>query len=131
MPTPLADFVRRFYEARTSGDPEALRPLIAEDVVWEEPEIADHMGRLIGADAVLDMIARALAATGGTFRLEVTETLETATHCAAVVAWSAARDGRPLRGRELAVFRIAHGRIAHAAFHPENIADDKAFWGEG
>jgi ribosomal protein L35AE/L33A len=76
------------------------------------------------------MIGRARAATGGTFRLEVVETVETRSHCAAVIAWSAERDGRAVEGRELAVFGVSGNRIVSARFHPENIADDRAFWGE-
>ena len=124
--------VRRFYAARAEagGDPEALRPFLAPDVDWAEPEVGAHMGRLSGAGAVLDMIRRARAATGGTFRLEVVATVETRTHCAALVAWSAERDGGAVSGRELAVFGVSGGRIVSARFHPENVADDHAFWGE-
>ncbi len=123
--------VRRFYAARAAaGDPEALRPFLAPDVDWAEPEVGVHMGRLPGAEAVFDMIRRAQSATGSTFRLEVVETVETRTHCAALVAWSAERDGGAVQGRELAVFGVSGGRIVSARFHPENIADDRAFWGE-
>jgi ketosteroid isomerase-like protein len=125
-----AALVRRFYAAREAGDAEALRPFLAPDVDWVEPEVGDHMGRLRGADAVLGMIRRARAATGGTFRLAVAETVETRSHCAALIVWSAERDGRAIGGRELAVFGVAGGRIVSARFHPEDIADDHAFWGE-
>ena len=126
-----AALVRRFYALRAeTGDPEALRAFLAPDVDWAEPEVGAHMGRLPGAEAVLDMIARAQAATGGTFLLEVVDTVETRTHCAALVAWSAERDGGTVRGRELAVFGVAGGRIVSARFHPEDISDDRAFWGE-
>ncbi len=123
--------VRRFYAARAGADrPEALHRFLAPDVDWAEPEVGAHMGRLRGAEAVLGMIGRARAATGGTFRLEVVETVETRSHCAAVIAWSAERDGRAVEGRELAVFGVSGNRIVSARFHPENIADDRAFWGE-
>ena len=123
--------VRRFYAARAeASDPEALRPFLAPGVDWVEPDVGAHMGRLSGTEAVLDMIRRARAATGGTFRLAVVETVETRTHCAALIAWSAERAGRPVRGRELAVFGVSGGRIVSARFHPEDIADDQVFWGE-
>jgi ketosteroid isomerase-like protein len=123
--------VRRFYAARAAGgDPEELRPFLAPDVDWVEPEVGDHMGRLSGAGAVLDMIRRARATTGGTFRLAVAEMVETRSHCAALIAWSAQRDGRAVHGRELAVFGVSGGRIVSARFHPEDIGDDRAFWGE-
>ncbi len=129
-----AALVRRFYAARAAvaaaGDTEVLRPFLAPDVDWVEPEVGAHMGRLPGAEAVLDMIRRAQATTGGTFRLAVAEAIETRTHCAALVIWSAERDGRAVRGRELAVFGVADGRIVSARFHPDDITDDLAFWGE-
>jgi len=130
VPDGPAALIRRFYAARQAGDTEALRAFLAPGVDWVEPDVGGHMGRLRGADAVLDMIRRAGQATGGTFRLAVAETVETSTHCAALVTWSAERGGRTIRGRELAVFGVADGRIASARFHPENIADDRAFWGE-
>ena len=129
-----AALVRRFYAARATAaaasDVEALRPFLAPDVDWVEPEVGAHMGRLPGAEAVLDMIRRAQVATGGTFRLAVAEAVETSTHCAALVVWSAERDGRAVRGREPAVFSVAEGRIVSARFHPDDIGDDLAFWDE-
>jgi ketosteroid isomerase-like protein len=125
-----AALTRRFYAARAAGDLAAVRGFLAPDVAWQEPEVGDHMGLLRGPDAVLDMMARAQAATGGSFRLAVAETLATATHCAALIAWSATRDGRRIEGRELAVLGWREGRIVSAQFHPERLADDRAFWGE-
>ncbi|PPK98193.1 ketosteroid isomerase-like protein [Kineococcus xinjiangensis] len=123
-----ADLVRRFYETRRGGDVDALREFLAPDVRWREPDVGEHMGLLLGADAVLDMVRRARATTGGTFTLEVVEAVQTRCTCAAVVAWSAEKGGRRIDGRELAVFDVADGRITAAAFHPERLADDEAFW---
>lgn len=125
-----AALVRRFYEARARGDLATVRALLAEDVRWQEPEVGGHMGVLLGAEAVLDMMARAMAATAGSFRLAVTETVTTATHCAAIIAWSATRDGVVIEGREMAVYGVRDGRIASTLFLPEAIANDRAFWGE-
>ena len=131
---PLGRFVRAFYDARRaaarSGDLAPLEAFIAPDVRWAEPDVGDHMGDLRGRAAVLGMIRRALAATGGTFDLRVTGTVETGSHVAALIAWSAEKDGGRIEGRELAVYEVRDGRIAAAWFHPENIADDRAFWGE-
>ena len=133
-PGPLGRFVRAFYDARReaggTGDLSALAPFIAPGVDWQEPDVGAHMGDLRSREAVLDMIRRALAATGGTFDLRVTATVETGSHVAALIAWSAERDGRRIEGRELAVYEVRDGRIAAARFHPEDIADDRAFWGE-
>lgn len=131
---PLGRFVREFYEARRAasrtGDLSALAPFIVPDVRWTEPDVGGHMGELRGRDAVLDMIRRALATTGGSFDLRVTATVETGSHVAALIAWSAEKGGGRIEGRELAVYEVRDGRIVAARFHPENIADDRTFWGE-
>jgi len=123
-----SEVVRPFYDARTAGDPEALRAFIADDVRWIEPTVGDHMGELNGAAAVLDMITRALATTGGTFSLRIAEVVEVAGHCAAVIAWSAQKDDETINGRELATFSVRDGKIVFAQFLPENVSHDHAFW---
>ena len=120
--------VRTLYELRAAGDPAAIRPLLHPEVRWQEPEVGDHMGLLVGPDAVIDMIERALATTGGTFSLRVAETVETGSHCAAVIEWSASKGDRVIEGRELAVYGVRDGLISEAAFFPEDIGDDEAFW---
>ena len=88
------------------------------------------MGELQGRDAALDMIRRALDTTGGAFDLAVASTAETGSHVAAAIEWSADKGGRRIAGRELAVFEVRDGRILSARFHPDNLADDRVFWGE-
>ena len=134
-PGPLGTVIRDFYEARRTasrtGALSLLEPFIAGDVRWCEPDVGTHMGVLEGRDAVLDMIRRALETTAGSFDLRVTSTIETSTHVAASVAWSAVKGERRIEGEELAVFEVREGRIVSAWFHPGDIADDEAFWGEG
>ncbi|MDD9991162.1 MAG: nuclear transport factor 2 family protein [Rhodospirillales bacterium] len=131
---PLGRLIHAFYdarrEARRSGDLSLLAPFLAADVRWSEPDVGDHMGFLKGPDAVIDMIGRALAATDGSFELGVSRTVETGSHVAALIVWSATRDGREIEGREMVVYEVQDGCIASAWFYPENIADDQAFWGE-
>ena len=132
---PLGHFVRAFYDARReasrAGDTNLLHQFIAADVRWIEPDVGAHMGLLEGRDAVLDMIRRALDTTGGSFDLRVSSTVETPTHVAASVSWSAVNGGCRIEGQELAVFEVREERIVAAWFHPGDIADDEAFWGEG
>ncbi len=132
---PLGRFIRAFYQARRAavrgGDLSLLEGFVAPDVRWSEPEVGEHMGVLRGRDAVIDMIRRALDATGGSFDLAVAGTVESATHVSALIDWSAVSGGRRIEGRELAVYEVRGGLITAAWFHPENIGDDRAFWGEG
>ncbi len=62
---PLGRFIRAFYDARRAGDPVSLRPFMAADIRWSEPDVGAHMGERRGRDAVLDMIRRALDTTDG------------------------------------------------------------------
>jgi len=123
-----AELIRRFYEARQEGDPELLRPFLRPDVRWTEPTVGTHMGALVGADAVVDMVRRAQDATGGTFSLQITQMVDTANTCAAVIAWTAIKGDEAITGRELAVFQVAGGLITGATFYAERLADDNAFW---
>ncbi len=127
---PLGRFIRAFYDARRAGDPDSLRPFMAADIRWSEPDIGAHMGERRGRDAVLDMIRRALDTTDGSFALAVASTAETGRHVAAAIEWCADKGGRRIEGRELAVFEVRDGCIQSARFHPDDLADDLAFWGE-
>ena len=126
--SPASGVIRRFYAARATQDVESLRPFLAHDVVWREPTVGSHMGELRGADAVIDMIARALETTAGTFSLGIAEVLEVQGHCSVLIEWSAQKRTEVIKGRELAVFSIVDERIVFAQFLPENIADDNVFW---
>lgn len=126
-PSPAA-LVREFYELRKQNDQELLRPRLSPTVRWCEPEVGKHMGVLEGIDAVIDMIQRALATTGGTFSLSVAETVETATQCSAVIAWSADKGGTTITGQEMAVYGFKNGLIEEAYFFASNLANDEAFW---
>lgn len=123
-----AALVKEFYDLRSRNDPELLRWRLAPNVRWCEPEVGKHMGVLEGVDAVIDMVRRALATTGGTFTLHVAETVETETHCSAVIAWSANKGGKTINGKEMAVFGFKNGLIQEAYFFASNISNDEAFW---
>lgn len=120
--------IRDFYAARARGDLCAVREFIAQDVCWIEPNVEDQMGKLQGADAVIDMMGRALATTDGTFSLQVTDTVEVDGHCSVIVNWTAQKSDKTIRGRELATYSVADGKIVFAQFLPENIQHDNAFW---
>lgn len=122
------DFIKDFYEIRKLKDPELLRPKIAQNVVWREPSVGDHMGELVGVDNVIDMISRAMETTGGSFSLAVAETIEVAEHCAAVIEWSAEKGEKTINGKEMAIFSVVDEQIVFAQFLPSNIDNDNDFW---
>ena len=128
-PKPSAgDVIRSFYRARRDGNLATVASFIAPDVVWREPEVDAHMGDLNGVDAVIDMMRRAGAATGGSFTLDVETLVEVDGHCAAVIRWQARKGDQLISGSELATFSVRRGRITFAQFLPGNITDDQNFW---
>ncbi len=115
-----ADLVQAFYDARARRDWLAVRAMLAEDVAWHElgPQ-QDYSGDHHGREEVAGLLESLVSLTEGTFSLEPVAFVATAEHVAASVRWSATRAGRRAEGSDLAVFRIADGKIAEAWFFPD------------
>jgi ketosteroid isomerase-like protein len=112
--------VRDFYAARAVRDWDAVRGLLAADVVWRESEgDLDYSGHHHGRETVAALLEKFVEITGGTFVLEPRQLFSTAEHVAANVRWHADRDGTHVEGNDLAVYRIANGRISDAWFFPD------------
>ena len=123
------EMVRVLYEARNRGDLEAVRSMLADDVVWREPDLDNpHTGDLHGLDAVLGMIQEAQRITGGTFHLVLREVMAHGEHAIALIDWSAQRDGEAIEGKEVAVYRVRNGKIVEVFFHVDDPDDDREFW---
>lgn len=129
MEHPNTGLIRRLYEARNRGDLDAVRSLLAEDVVWHEPEVGgEHAGDLHGPDAVLAMIREAQKLTSETFRLRPREVVANGEHAVALLDWSATLSGKVLEGKEVAVYRVRCGKVVEAAFHQDDVDLDRQFW---
>jgi ketosteroid isomerase-like protein len=126
---PNVELVHRLYEARDRGDFDAVRSMLADEVVWHEPDVGgEHTGDLRGPDAVLAMIREAGELTGGTFRLVPREIVANGEHAVALIDWSATRDGESLEGKEVAVYRVRGGKVVEASFHQDDMDLDRRFW---
>ena len=129
MGDPNVELVRRLYEARDRGDLAAVRSMLADTVVWREPDVGgEHTGDLHGPDAVLAMIRGAGELTGGTFRLIPRQVVANGEHAVALIDWSATRDGESLEGKEVAVYRVRGGKVVEASFHQDDMDLDRRFW---
>jgi uncharacterized protein len=112
--------VRDFYAARKRRDWDAVRALLAPDVIWRESDgNLDYSGAHHGRDTVADLLTKFVEITGGTFALEPQQLICTAEHVAANVRWRAERSGTHVEGNDLAVYRIRNGQIAGAWFFPD------------
>jgi ketosteroid isomerase-like protein len=110
--------IRDFYAVR-ARDWDAVRDMLTADVTWHEPLEEDFSGDHRGVETVTALLQKLVAVTSGSFTLEPTDFIVTAEHVATHVRWSAERDGRRVQGNDLAVFRIADGKIAAAWFFPD------------
>lgn len=129
MEHPNVALVRTLYEARARGDLEAVRPILAEDIVWHEPDVgSEHTGDLLGPDAVLAMMREAQELTGGTFSLTPREVVANGEHAVAMIDWAAERGGERLEGKEVAVYRIRGDKVVEASFHQDDVELDRRFW---
>jgi ketosteroid isomerase-like protein len=111
--------IREFYDARARRDWEAVGVLLADEVGYHEPGDEDHSGDFRGRDDVVELLKKLVEVTEGTFQLEPTGFLHLEDHSAVLVRWCAARQGRRSEGRELAVFRLEHDKIAEVWFYNE------------
>jgi uncharacterized protein len=111
--------IRDLYDARARRDWDAVRALVADDVTWHEPGDEDYSGDYRGRDAVVELLKKLLAVTGGTFELVPEAFLNSVEHSAVLVRWWAEREGRRSEGNEIAVYRFRDRQIAEAWFHPD------------
>jgi hypothetical protein len=129
MEHPNAELIRRFYDARASGDRETLKAILDEDVAWHDPYPPPHGGVLRGAEMVLgDIFDRAGQLTNGTTRMWLHDVLANDAHAVALVNWSAAYKGRVMEGREVAVYHVRAGRNTEAWFYPEDKSASDEFF---
>jgi uncharacterized protein len=90
---------------------------------------AAYTGTHVGSDAVIDdMLGSAMAATGGSFRLDLEQTVRHGPLVTGHVRWSATRDGRAMSGREVAVYRVEDGQVVEACFHLDDPDATDAFF---
>ncbi len=122
--TPNEDTVPRLYDARARGDLDAVGELLAEDVVWHEPGDQDYSGDYHGRDAVIGLLRKLVEVTDETFYLRPVEFLATERHAVALVEWEAARGGKRIEGKEIAVYRIEDANVAEVWFHPDGVTDE-------
>ena len=111
--------IRELYAARARRDWDAVGSLLADEVGWHEPGEEDHSGDFRGRDEVVGLLEKLVAVTEGTFQLEPEAFLNLEEHSAVVVRWWAERQGQRSEGREVAVYRLRHGKITQVWFYNE------------
>ena len=111
--------IREFYDARARRDWGVVGELLADEVGYHEPGDEDISGDFKGRGDVLALLKKMVDVTEGTFQLQPEGFLNLDRHSAALVRWSAERDGRRSEGREIGIYRFEKNKIAEVWFYNE------------
>ena len=111
--------IRALYEARVRRDWTAVGTYFADEIGWHEPGEEVHSDDFRGREDVVALLQKLVEVTDGTFQLEPEAFLSLEQHSAAIVRWSAERDGRRSKGREIGVYRFEDNKIAQVWFYNE------------
>ena len=129
MEHPNAGLIRKLYDARARDDVDTVRSILAQDIVWHDPgNRPPFTGDLRGVDAVLRMMDKGKELTVQTFRLWLHDVVANDEHAVAMVNWSAQREGKTIRGREVGVYHVRDGKVTEVWFHPEDLKAVEEFW---
>jgi ketosteroid isomerase-like protein len=121
--------VARAYEAFNAGDVATLATLFDENVSWHTPGRGSVAGSRLGRDAVFAQFGRYDGETGGTFRADLLNVLDSDDgRVVAVHHNSAERNGKSLDVLSCIVFELRNGRIIIGREHFYDLYAWDAFW---
>jgi ketosteroid isomerase-like protein len=125
---PNVALVRRGYAAFGGGDMDALRELIADDVVWHTGGHNPLTGDYEGLDATLGLFGQFFEISGGDVRQDLHAVLADDEHAVALVKQHLGRpDGRSYDGNDVHVFHIRDGKVTEFwAYSEDEAASDAA-----
>lgn len=86
--------IRRALEVYNSGDDNAMRGFLADDILWHVGGNHEMSGDYIGIEAVVDYFRRVRRETAGTLQVEPAEILANDRHASIFMRVSAYRDVR-------------------------------------
>jgi hypothetical protein len=86
--------IRRALEVYNSGDHDAMRGFLADDILWHVGGNHEMSGDYVGIEAVVDYFRRVRRETAGTLQVEPAEILANDRHASIFMRVSAYRDVR-------------------------------------
>jgi uncharacterized protein len=120
--------VRRGYDCFANGDVEGLREIMAPDIVWHEPGRSPLAGDHKGPDGVLTFFAQLEERSGGTFEVDVVDTVADAERVVVFQRERAERAGQAIDLLAAVDFEIHYGKITEVSvFHSDTCRFDEFF----
>jgi uncharacterized protein len=114
--------VREFHERQgrfyAGGDPQPLREMLTDEVVWHVPGHNPIAGDHAGIDAVMSYFERRRALARATFKVHVREVFSAGDLVVQLAGGTAELGGSEVAWETVGVFRVRDGRIAEGRLVP-------------
>lgn len=125
---PNAEIVRRACKAFRNHDVPTLTEMIAEDAEFWVPGKNPTAGYYEGRDAILGYVAKTKELSGGTLRSYLHDVVANDKHSFAIEHFMAERGEHVLDARDVTLFHVIDGKIAHGTRFACNPYENDAFW---
>lgn len=125
---PNATLVRKGYDAFNKADIDAIRDVLAEDVVWHEPGRSVLAGDYKGGDEVLGLLRRLHDLSGGTFAVELVDLIADAERVTAFERLTGKRGAMELDTVDVVDFEIHRGRVTEGTVYQSDTYAFDEFW---
>jgi ketosteroid isomerase-like protein len=118
---PQREACRRTADAFRARDEEALRGLIADDVIWHVPGKSPLAGEVRGRDSLFEWFQKLREATDGTFSLEEHDVVGNDKDVVALSRMGAVKSGLSITVQVVSVFHYRNGNQQERWFHPTDL----------
>lgn len=120
--------IRRGYDCFARNDLEALREIMAQDIVWHEPGRSPLAGDHKGPDGVLAFFAQLQERSGGTFEVEIVDTVADPQRVVVFQRERAERGGHAIDLLAAVDFEVHYGKITEVTvYHGDTYRFDEFF----
>jgi ketosteroid isomerase-like protein len=123
-----AKVVRRFYVAFGRGDLDAARTCFAHEAVWHLPGRSPIAGDHQGVDAIMRLLGKLKADSGGTFKPELTDVVANDRHAVALQHATGTRGTKRLDVTVCQLMRIQDDKILEVRSHYSDQYALDDFW---
>jgi uncharacterized protein len=124
----IRDFHERQNRFYAGGDQQAVRAMLAEDVVWHVPGDSAIAGQHRGREQVLGMFARRRDLAAATFRIDVRGVLADDQRTVILAGCQMQNGGHMHAWGTVGIFRIASDTIAECWVQPHDQAAFDEIW---